>query len=97
MVEYVEKYGTKQWARIAQVLPGRKGKQCRSRSPPPNTHRATLHDGKGKQCTHTHTHTHSRAPCIGAQCRILGVHKALHRSALEIPAKPLGRGHCPNR
>lgn len=31
VMEYVEKYGTKQWARIAQVLPGRKGKQCRER------------------------------------------------------------------
>ena len=27
--KYVELYGTKQWARIALVLPGRKGKQCR--------------------------------------------------------------------
>jgi hypothetical protein len=31
VVQYVQKYGTKQWARIAQVLPGRKGKQCRER------------------------------------------------------------------
>jgi len=31
VIRYVEKYGTKQWARIAQVLPGRKGKQCRER------------------------------------------------------------------
>ncbi|EKX32507.1 hypothetical protein GUITHDRAFT_98601 [Guillardia theta CCMP2712] len=31
VIQYVEKYGTKQWARIAQVLPGRKGKQCRER------------------------------------------------------------------
>ena len=31
MIAYVEKFGTKQWARIAQVLPGRKGKQCRER------------------------------------------------------------------
>jgi myb proto-oncogene protein len=31
VIEYVAKYGTKQWARIAQVLPGRKGKQCRER------------------------------------------------------------------
>jgi hypothetical protein len=29
--KYVELYGTKQWARIALVLPGRKGKQCRER------------------------------------------------------------------
>jgi hypothetical protein len=29
--KYVELYGTKQWARIAVVLPGRKGKQCRER------------------------------------------------------------------
>ena len=29
VMKYVEKYGTKQWARIAQILPGRKGKQCR--------------------------------------------------------------------
>jgi hypothetical protein len=31
VIAYVEKFGTKQWARIAQVLPGRKGKQCRER------------------------------------------------------------------
>eukprot|EP00283_Hemiselmis_rufescens_P023768 CAMPEP_0173438294 /NCGR_PEP_ID=MMETSP1357-20121228/19971_1 /TAXON_ID=77926 /ORGANISM="Hemiselmis rufescens, Strain PCC563" /LENGTH=273 /DNA_ID=CAMNT_0014403579 /DNA_START=83 /DNA_END=900 /DNA_ORIENTATION=+ len=31
VMTYVEKYGTKQWARIAQALPGRKGKQCRER------------------------------------------------------------------
>ncbi|KAJ1488972.1 Homeodomain-like protein [Baffinella frigidus] len=31
VVQYVQKFGTKQWARIAQVLPGRKGKQCRER------------------------------------------------------------------
>ena len=29
--KYVEVYGTKQWARIVLVLPGRKGKQCRER------------------------------------------------------------------
>jgi len=31
VIAYVEKFGTKQWARIAQVLSGRKGKQCRER------------------------------------------------------------------
>ncbi|MGB1592417.1 MAG: Myb-like DNA-binding domain-containing protein, partial [Promethearchaeia archaeon] len=31
VIAYVQKFGTKQWARIAQVLPGRKGKQCRER------------------------------------------------------------------
>mmetsp|Transcript_10735 Transcript_10735/g.36017 ORF Transcript_10735/g.36017 Transcript_10735/m.36017 type:complete len:524 (-) Transcript_10735:165-1736(-) len=31
VIKYVSMYGTKQWARIALVLPGRKGKQCRER------------------------------------------------------------------
>lgn len=31
LIQLVEKYGLRKWSHIAQVLPGRIGKQCRER------------------------------------------------------------------
>lgn len=31
MIEFVRQYGLKKWCTIAELLPGRSGKQCRER------------------------------------------------------------------